>query len=89
MADDPTPCGGANVGAALATPAAIGVAVLLRALPPFALIACLPVLAAVPAARWALTAPADPVPVPALGGNVAWNLLTNVLMAAGLLLATL
>jgi len=34
-------------------------------------------------------AAADPVPVPTLGGNVARNLLTNVPMAAGLLLATL
>jgi len=75
--------------AALATPVAIIVAVIGGALPALALLACLPTLAAVPAIRWAISNPEGPVPVPALGGNVIWNLATNTLMAAGLLLAML
>ena len=73
--------------AAAATPATVIVAVILGTLPPLALLACLPTLAVVPAIRWALTNPAAPVPIPALGGNVVWNLATNTLMAVGLLLA--
>ncbi len=73
--------------AAVATPATVIVAVVLGALPPLTLLAGLPTLAVVPAIRWALADPEDPVPIPALGGNVIWNLATNTMMAAGLLLA--
>jgi len=75
------------VGVAVATPAAIGVAVLTGALPPLALVACIPTLSVLPAIRWALARPGEPVSLPALGGNVAWNLATNATMAAALLLA--
>jgi 1,4-dihydroxy-2-naphthoate octaprenyltransferase len=75
------------VTAALATPAAIVVAVLAGWLPPLALVGCLPVWFAVPAIRWALSRPQEPVPIPALAGNVIWNLATNSMLAAGLGLA--
>jgi 1,4-dihydroxy-2-naphthoate octaprenyltransferase len=73
--------------AAVATPASIIAAVSMGALPALALPAALPTLLLVPAIRFALAAPEGPVPTPALGGNVAWNLATNSLLAAGLLLA--
>jgi 1,4-dihydroxy-2-naphthoate octaprenyltransferase len=75
------------IAAVLAVPASLIIAVLVRALPPMALIAMLPTLLTIPALRWATTGPARPVPVAALGGNVAWNLATNVLIAAALALA--
>jgi 1,4-dihydroxy-2-naphthoate octaprenyltransferase len=70
--------------AAVAAPAAIVVAVLAKGLPALALVGCLPFWFAVPAVRWALSQPDDPVPIPALAGNVVWNLATNSLLAAGL-----
>jgi 1,4-dihydroxy-2-naphthoate octaprenyltransferase len=70
--------------AAVATPLAIAAAVLAGALPPLALIGCLPFWFAVPAIRWAISRPHDEVPVPALAGNVIWNLATNTLLAIGL-----
>jgi 1,4-dihydroxy-2-naphthoate polyprenyltransferase len=72
------------VAAAASTPAAIAVAVLARGLPLPALAGCLPFWFAVPAVRWAAFQPTEPVPVPALAGNVIWNLGTNALLAAGL-----
>jgi 1,4-dihydroxy-2-naphthoate octaprenyltransferase len=75
------------VAAAVATPAAIAVAVVAAWLPPLALIACLPIWFALPAIRWALSRPQEPVPIPAMAGNVIWNLATNALLAAGLGLA--
>jgi len=41
----------------------------------------------VPAVRWAASQPNEPVPIPAMAGNVIWNLATNALLAAGLGLA--
>lgn len=78
--------GAARVWAAavVATPLTLGVAVVLGALPPLALVACLPALFVVPGLRWALRAPETPVPMPALGGNVVWNLATNAVLAAAL-----
>jgi 1,4-dihydroxy-2-naphthoate polyprenyltransferase len=73
--------------AALATPAAIGLAVALRALPAAALVAVAPSLLLVAPLRWALGAPDRSVPVPALAANVAWNLATNAILAAALALA--
>lgn len=70
--------------AALAVPATIVVGVLVDALPWSALVAVLPTAMVVPGARWALGSPGTPVPVPALGGNVVWNLATNLLLATGL-----
>ncbi|MDY7110496.1 MAG: prenyltransferase [Planctomycetota bacterium] len=78
---------GVYVAAVLAVPISIILAVLLRGLPPLALIAVLPTLLAVAALRWAATGPARPVPMAALGGNVAWNLATNALLAAALAFA--
>ena len=72
------------VAAAVGTPVAITAAVLSGGLPPLALIGCLPCWFAVPAVRWALFQPREPVPIPALAGNVIWNLATNTLLAAGL-----
>jgi 1,4-dihydroxy-2-naphthoate octaprenyltransferase len=75
--------------AAILTPLAIVIAVVLRALPVHALAGVLPsVLLAKPLA-WALGDPREPVPIPALGANVAWNLGTNSLLALGLAAATL
>jgi 1,4-dihydroxy-2-naphthoate octaprenyltransferase len=63
--------------------ASIPAAVALGLLPVWSLAAVLPAVALVPAVRWALGAPAAPVPLAALGGNVVWNLATNALLAAG------
>jgi len=73
--------------AAIATPLAIAAAVLAGALPALALIGCLPFWFAVPAIRWAIARPHDAVPIPAMAGNVIWNLATNTLVAIGLGLA--
>jgi 1,4-dihydroxy-2-naphthoate octaprenyltransferase len=70
--------------AAVATPLAIAVAVLLGACPALALIALLPFWFVVPAIRWAVSLPHDGVPIRALAGNVIWNLATNTLLAIGL-----
>jgi 1,4-dihydroxy-2-naphthoate octaprenyltransferase len=75
------------VGAVLAVPASLIIAVILRALPPPALGAIVPTLLTLPAVRWAATGPARPLPMAALGGNVAWNLATNLLLAAALAFA--
>jgi len=74
--------------AGLATPLAIVIAVLLRVLPPLSLIAALPSLLLVKPLQWALADPELPVPIPALGANVAWNLATNTMMALALIIAT-
>jgi hypothetical protein len=37
--------------------------------------------------RWALGDTSKPVPIPALGMNVAWNLATNSVLAAALVVA--
>jgi hypothetical protein len=70
--------------AALATPLAIATAVIAGALPQLALIGCLPFWFAVPAIRWAISRPHEAVPIPALAGNVAWNLATNTMLSVAL-----
>jgi 1,4-dihydroxy-2-naphthoate octaprenyltransferase len=75
------------IAAAVATPVAIAAAVLAKWLPPLALIGCLPFWFALPAIRWAASRPHEAVPIPALTGNVIWNLATNSMLAAGLGLA--
>jgi len=75
------------VAAALATPASIIIATCLELLPISALIAALPTILLWPALRWALAEPERTPPLAALGGNVVWNLTTNLLMSAGLALA--
>ena len=73
--------------AAAGTPVVVVAAVAAGWLPPLALVGVLPIWFAVPAMRWALSRPAEPVPIPAMAGNVIWNLATNSLVAAGLGLA--
>jgi 1,4-dihydroxy-2-naphthoate octaprenyltransferase len=65
------------------------VPVLTGTFPLVCLIALLPSAALIPPTRWALTQPAKPVPVPAMGANVLWNLATNVVLALCLALACL
>jgi len=71
----------------LATPASIVVSVAVGALPAVALAAVLPSLALAGPLSWAFARPREPVPIPALGANVVWNLATNTVLAAALLCA--
>ncbi len=73
--------------AALATPATLGVAVALRTLPAVALVAVVPSLLLIAPLRWALRAPEEAVPIPALAANVGWNLATNAILAVALAIA--
>ena len=75
------------VFAGLATPAGLLVAVFLGLLPALCLVATLPSLLLVKPLRWALSDPSKPVPIPALGANVVWNLATNTLVALTLIAA--
>ena len=68
-------------------PASLVVAVAYGALPAISLLACLPSLALIGPSRWALTTPLEPVPLPALGANVIWNLATNTVLALCLVIA--
>jgi 1,4-dihydroxy-2-naphthoate octaprenyltransferase len=73
--------------AVIATPLAIAGAVLVGAFPALALIGVLPCSFVVPAVTWAFTRANEPVPIPALAGNVIWILAPNVFVAVGLGLA--
>jgi 1,4-dihydroxy-2-naphthoate octaprenyltransferase len=73
--------------AALATPAAIVTAVVLGALPAVCLAAALPSLLLVKPLRWVAGDTENPVPIPALGANVVWNLATNAVMAIALVIS--
>ncbi|MGD9253781.1 MAG: prenyltransferase [Holophagae bacterium] len=73
--------------AGLATPLSLVVAVFLDVLPPATLVAALPSLLLVKPIQWALTDSDQPVPIPALGANVVWNLATNTLVALTLVVA--
>ena len=73
--------------AALAVPLAIVMAVVLHALPWAALVAVVPSLLVVRSSRWALRGAVGEVPLPALGGNVAWNLATNATLGVALIVA--
>jgi len=75
--------------AGLLTPASIVLSVVLNSLPLFALVALLPSILLVKPLQWAFKSPNEDVPIPALGANVAWNLLTNLLLAVGLVAAVL
>jgi hypothetical protein len=39
--------------------------------------------------RWAISDPAQPVPIPAMAANVIWNLATNTVLAIALIVAAL
>lgn len=73
---------------AIGSTLSIVVGVLLRALPPIAVVAILPFRFSVPAVQWAFTKPFEPVQIPALAGNVYWNLGTNFVLAMALGAAT-
>jgi len=75
--------------AAALVPLTIGAAVAVRALPVHALAGVLPSALLAKPLGWALGDTREPVPIPALGANVAWNLGTNLMLAAGLAAATL
>lgn len=66
---------------ALAAPATILVGVVTGTLPWPCLAAMLPSLLLVKPLEWALRRPEEPVPLAALGANVAWNLATNATLA--------
>ncbi len=72
--------------AAALTPASIVAAVALGALPWPALAAVLPSLLLARPLAWALGDTRQPVPLPALGRNVVWNLATNAVLALALAL---
>lgn len=67
--------------AGLLTPLAIVLGVVAGALPLLCLVAVAPSLLLAKPLRWVFSDPAAPVPIPALGGNVVWNLATNTLLA--------
>ncbi len=73
--------------AALAVPVWIAVFVVVGWFPLVALLAILPSLFVVKGLVWAFRTPHSPVPIPALAGNVMWNLLTNLMLGIALLLA--
>jgi len=75
--------------AALLTPVSIVAAVALSVLPIVSLTAVLPSLLLVQPLRWAFGDVTRPVPIPALGGNVTWNLGTNSVLALSLVAAVL
>ncbi|NIM61196.1 MAG: prenyltransferase, partial [Acidobacteria bacterium] len=76
--------------AAILTPVAIVIAVVMGYLPLFALAATLPsLILLVKPLQWAFGNPEQPVPLPAMGANVIWNLSTNTLLAIALIVATL
>lgn len=73
--------------AAIATPVFIVGSVVIGWLPLFALLGALPSLLLIKPLQWAFGDTNQPVPIPALGANVAWNLGTNTLLAVGLAIA--
>jgi 1,4-dihydroxy-2-naphthoate octaprenyltransferase len=75
--------------AAISTPISIAVSVIAGWLPALALIGALPSLLLAKPLQWAAGDVDQPVPIPAMGANVAWNLATNTLIAVGLIVAIL
>ncbi|MEE9132735.1 MAG: prenyltransferase [Gemmatimonadota bacterium] len=73
--------------AGLLVPASLIAGVALGFLPRLSLLAIAPSLLLIGPLRWALGQPREPVPVPALGSNVIWNLSTNTVLAITLALA--
>jgi 1,4-dihydroxy-2-naphthoate octaprenyltransferase len=77
------------VAAAIATPLSIAVSVVVGWLPALALVGTLPSLLLFKPLQWAADDTKRPVPIPALGANVGWNLATNTLVAVGLVAAVM
>lgn len=75
--------------AAIAVPVAIITATFVGRLPWHCLLAAAPSLLLVQPLRWALSKPEEPVPLPALGSNVVWILVTNTVLALTLIVAGL
>jgi len=75
--------------AAIATPLSIAIAVVIGWLPAFALVGTLPSVLLFKPLQWAAGDTDQPVPIPALGANVAWNLATNSFIAIGLVVAVM
>ncbi len=73
--------------AALLTPLSIAASVLAGALPAVSLMALAPSLLLALPLRWAFKRASEPVPISAMGANVAWNLLTNTALAAAMMIA--
>jgi 1,4-dihydroxy-2-naphthoate octaprenyltransferase len=67
--------------AAILTPVSIVVAVLLGTMPVHGLAATLASLFLVKPLSWAFGDTREPVPIPAMGANVVWNLATNAVLA--------
>jgi len=75
--------------AAVLTPISIALGVALDWLPALALAGTLPSLLLVKPIQWSMANAMEPVPIPALGANVAWNLATNTLVAVGIIAAVM
>jgi 1,4-dihydroxy-2-naphthoate octaprenyltransferase len=75
------------VAAAVAVPVSLVVSVIAGWLPWPALAAVVPSALLVKPFAWALGDPEGPVPLPALGANVVWNLATNAVLAVALVVA--
>lgn len=75
-------------GAAVLAPLAIVVAVALKVFPLVALVAVVPSLLLAKPLVWAFGDTREPVPIPAMSANVAWNLATNSTLALALAAAT-
>lgn len=73
--------------AAIGTPLSIVVAVAVHAFPVIALVAIAPSIMLAGPLGWAFSRPAEPVPLPAMGANVTWNLATNSVLALTLFLS--
>ena len=63
--------------------------VVLGALPVWVLLGALPSLLLAKPLAWCFGDTSQPVPIPALGSNVIWNLATNTLLAIGFVVAIL
>jgi len=73
--------------AGLATPVSIAAATILGVLPVWSLLAMLPSLLLLKPLGWVVGDTDKEVPIPALAANVVWNLATNTVLGASLILA--
>ena len=72
---------------ALLTPLSVVIVVWMGALPVAGLLAVVPSFLLARPLRWAFRSPEESVPIGAMAANVAWNLLTNVVMAVSFAIA--